>query len=90
MILEFTPLEFETHKVSIYQYIHLILEFTPLEFEAMLPMWPLQILSFLLEFTPLEFETKKRKISMSFRRGIRIYSVGVWNLQDISRLETYG
>ena len=38
----------------------------------------------LLEFTPLEFETTRKMELHKRARDIRIYSVGVWNLVDLS------
>ena len=34
----------------------------------------------ILEFTPLEFETPRYTLAMAREERIRIYSVGVWNL----------
>ena len=55
LLLEFTPLEFETRDHSHAVKKDYKLEFTPLEFETKISTQP--ITKFGLEFTPLEFET---------------------------------
>ena len=57
MLLEFTPLEFETKVLwSVFYPSYIRLEFTPLEFETGIDAPELKQ-PFGLEFTPLEFET---------------------------------
>ena len=76
VLLEFTPLEFETARVSQNRNECVPLEFTPLEFETPIPQSP-QTAHPGLEFTPLEFETKKTQEQSFEAPKIRIYSVGV-------------
>ena len=61
IILEFTPLEFETELGSNFVPNVNILEFTPLEFETPCKCGK-GYLQRRLEFTPLEFETLKRSL----------------------------
>ena len=76
LVLEFTPLEFETdlRRIDLKNYV--VLEFTPLEFKT-LQRLILLVSVVLLEFTPLEFETLKLRGNPSIADIIRIYSVGV-------------
>ena len=75
--LEFTPLEFETCRVSIFIYARQIRIYS-------VGVWnnnngnPFASLA-PLEFTPLEFETLSRWSKNHDLDVIRIYSVGVWN-----------
>ena len=75
MLLEFTPLEFETNNEKKAIIKVTLLEFTPLEFETLVIRTMIR-LGITLEFTPLEFETPSLE-NARIIYYIRIYSVGV-------------
>ena len=75
LLLEFTPLEFETKLVYVKTNGCFELEFTPLEFETW-GIYETANPSWQLEFTPLEFETSFCYTNINEFK-IRIYSVGV-------------
>ena len=59
--------------------IDFLLKFTPLEFETQ-EKWKARPKRSELKFTPLEFETAANKSMFILQYHVKIYSVGVWNM----------